>query len=77
MQQLAEIVGEAALSGTDQLYLEFATTFERVLTNQRRGERRTLDETLHRCWDVVDVLPTRELTMLSRRFLAAHPRTEG
>ncbi len=77
VRQLAEIVGDAALSGTDQLYLEFVTTFERVLTNQRRGERRTLEETLGRCWDVVNVLPTRELTMLSRRFLAEHPRAEG
>jgi V/A-type H+-transporting ATPase subunit B len=77
VQQLAEIVGESALSDTDQLYLEFATTFERVLTHQRRGERRTLDETLGRCWDVVNVLPARELTMLSRRFLAEHPRTEA
>lgn len=77
VRQLAEIVGEAALSGTDQLYLEFATTFERVLTSQRRGERRTLEETLGRCWDVVNVLPARELTMLSRRFLAEHPRAEG
>ncbi len=77
VRQLAEIVGEAALSGTDQLYLEFATTFERTLTHQRRGERRTLEETLGRCWDVVSVLPERELTMLSRRFLAAHPRAGG
>ena len=77
VRQLAEIVGESALSGTDRLYLQFATTFERVLTHQRRGERRTLDETLARCWDVVDVLPERELTMLSRRFLAAHPRAQG
>lgn len=77
VRQLAEIVGEAALSGTDQLYLEFATTFEQVLTSQHRGELRTLEETLGRCWDVVNVLPARELTMLSRRFLAAHIRAEG
>lgn len=77
VQQLAEIVGEAALNGTDQLYLEFATTFERVLTDQGQGERRTLDETLERCWRVLTVLPARELTMLSRQFLAQHPQAEG
>lgn len=77
VQQLAEIVGVAALSGTDQLYLHFATQFEQQLVNQHRGERRTLEQTLDRCWDVVNVLPERELTMLSRHFVDAHPRTQG
>ena len=76
VQELAEIVGASALSGTDQLYLDFATQFEQRLTNQRRGERRSLEDTLDRGWNVANVLPTRELTMMSRRFLDAHPRTE-
>ena len=64
-------------SGTDQLYLDFATQFERRLANQRPGEGRTLDDTLDRCWDVANVLPRRELTMLSPRFLDAHPPAGG
>lgn len=77
VRELAEIIGASALSGTDQLYVNFATKFEQRLTNQHPGERRTLDETLDRCWDVATVLPLRELTMLSTRFLDAHPRTRG
>jgi V/A-type H+-transporting ATPase subunit B len=74
VQQLAEIVGVAALSGTDQLYLDFATQFEVQLISQRRGEDRKLEETLELCWNVMNVLPARELTMVSRHFVDAHPR---
>lgn len=73
VRELAEIVGASALSDTDLLYLDFATQFERRLGGQHPGERRSLDETLDRCWDVVTTLPRRELTMLSTRFLDAHP----
>ena len=76
VRELAEIVGAAALNDTDQLYLQFATEFEQRLVNQERDERRDLDETLARCWDVANVLPERELTMLSQRFIDAHPRAE-
>ncbi len=76
VRELAEIVGAAALNDTDQLYLQFATEFEQRLVNQERDERRDLDETLARCWDVANVLPERELTMLSQRFIDAHPRAD-
>lgn len=77
VRELAEIVGGAALSTTDQLYLEFATRFEQRLLDQQRHELRSMDETLRRCWDVAGLLPRRELTMLSQRFLDAHPRKGG
>jgi V/A-type H+-transporting ATPase subunit B len=76
VRELAEIVGASALSATDQLYLNFANEFEQRLVNQRVGERRSLDETLDRCWDVAAVLPRRELTMLSARFLDERLRQE-
>jgi V/A-type H+/Na+-transporting ATPase subunit B len=76
VRELAEIVGTAALNATDQCYLDFATEFEKLLVNQQRDERRALDQTLDRCWDVANVLPTRELTMLPPPLIAAHPRTE-
>jgi V/A-type H+-transporting ATPase subunit B len=77
VRELAEIVGASALNATDQLYLNFATEFEQRLVTQQRGQRRGLDETLDRCWDVLGVLPARELTMVSDRALAAHPRRDG
>ncbi len=75
VRELAEIVGASALNATDQLYLHFGTDFEQRLINQQRGERRSLEQTLDRCWDAANILPVRELTMLSPRFLDAHRRT--
>ena len=69
VRELAEIVGAAALSTTDRLYVDLAGEIERRLVDQQRGERRSLEDTLGRCWEVVEVLPRRELTMLSDRLI--------
>ena len=69
---LADIIGEDALNVTDRSYLRLGPRCEERLVGQRRGEARALDDTLDRCWDVLDVLPTRELTMLPERLLADH-----
>lgn len=74
VRELAEIVGASALNATDQLYLHFAADFEQRLVDQLRGERRDLDQTLDRCWDVLTVLPARELTMLPSGMVEAHTR---
>ena len=42
-RELAELVGEDALSATDRSYLSFEQTVEQRLLNQRRDEARTLD----------------------------------
>jgi V/A-type H+-transporting ATPase subunit B len=70
--ELAEIVGEEALSATDRLFLEFEGRLADELVDQRRGEQRTLDDTLERCWRVVGVLPRRELSMLSDALVRRH-----
>ena len=71
-RELAELVGAAALSATDRQYLSFAEAFERRLIDQRADEARTLEETLERAWDVVSLLPRRELTMLAPEHLDAY-----
>jgi len=77
VRELAEIVGAAALSATDQLYLDFGTEIEHRLIDQHRGEARSLDETLTRCWDVAGVLPRRELTMLSGTLIDTYGTRGG
>jgi V/A-type H+/Na+-transporting ATPase subunit B len=76
VRELAEIVGDSALSTTDRLYLEFATAFERGVLDQQRHEQRGMAQTLDRCWDVANVLPRRELSMLPGQLLDAHPARE-
>jgi V/A-type H+-transporting ATPase subunit B len=70
--QLAELVGAAALSAIDLQYVAFAAAFEQRLLDQGRDEHRLLEDTLDRAWQVVGVLPRRELTMLPEAQLAAH-----
>ncbi|WP_200949319.1 V-type ATP synthase subunit B [Phycicoccus sp. Soil748] len=67
--ELAELVGTEGLSATDRLYLQLEDHLERDLVHQARTERRTLDETLRRCWQVVGTLPRRELAMLPSDLL--------
>ena len=67
----------SALNDTDQLYVHSATDFEQQLVTQQHGEYRRMEETLDRCWDVANVLPARELTMLPARLLDAHHRRGG
>lgn len=70
-RELAELVGAAALSATDQHYLAFSAAFEERLVDQGRDEQRSLDQTLDRAWAVLSELPRRELTMLPESQLAA------
>ncbi|WP_127783688.1 V-type ATP synthase subunit B [Rhodococcus sp. X156] len=77
VRELAELVGEDALSDTDHAYLRYQTRVEQHLLNQRRDEARSLDDTLDRAWDALGVLPRRELTMLPVALLDEHYRPAG
>jgi V/A-type H+-transporting ATPase subunit B len=72
VRELAELLGRAALSETDQQYLAFETTIEQRLLDQGVAESRTLDDTLDRAWEALGRLPRRELTALDPRMVAQH-----
>jgi len=69
---LADVVGEAGLTGRDRRYLAFADVFLSGFLAQQRSEARTLEETLERAWHVASVLPKRELSMVSEALVEAH-----
>lgn len=71
-RELAELIGSGALSESDRRYQELERVFETGLVNQGRTENRTLEETLRRAWQVLGVLPRRELSMLSAEALDAY-----
>jgi V/A-type H+-transporting ATPase subunit B len=71
-EELSELLGEEASSETDRLYLRFARTFEHEFLSQGREDSRPLDDTLDLAWQVLSVLPRRELTMVSEDLLDAH-----
>jgi V/A-type H+-transporting ATPase subunit B len=72
VRELAELLGAAALSETDQQYLTFEDTLERRLLDQGATESRTLDGTLDRAWQAIGELPRRELSGLDPRLVAEH-----
>jgi V/A-type H+-transporting ATPase subunit B len=64
VRDLAELIGDAALTDTDRSYLTFEHTFTSQLLSQRTDEFRSLEETLTRAWRAASELPRRELTMV-------------
>jgi len=72
LADLADVVGEAGLTGRDRRYLAFADVYRSEFLSQRRDEFRTLDETLDRAWRVASTLPKRELSMVKATFVDAH-----
>jgi V/A-type H+/Na+-transporting ATPase subunit B len=71
-RELAEVLGEEALSDAERLRLTAAEAMNGELLAQGRREDRTLEETLARGWRVVARLPRAELGMLSDAALDAH-----
>jgi V/A-type H+-transporting ATPase subunit B len=79
-RDLAEMVGEEALSGTDRAYLGYQRTLDQAMLDQARDEQRTLTQTLDGAWTALATLPERELTMVSakaREQFLRQPSGEG
>jgi V/A-type H+-transporting ATPase subunit B len=64
VRKLMAIVGEDALGELDKKYLKFAVEFEKQMIGQ--SIRRTIEETLDLGWRLLGILPTAELTRVSR-----------
>jgi hypothetical protein len=68
-RELAELIGSAALSESDRRYQALERAFQENLVNQGSQEARSLAETLRLAWQVLAVLPRRELSMLPAEAL--------
>jgi V/A-type H+-transporting ATPase subunit B len=71
---LAEVVGEDALSASDRDYLRVREAFEQDFLSQPLDQSRSLAETLDSAWAVASLLPRAELSMISSSTLEAHYR---
>jgi V/A-type H+/Na+-transporting ATPase subunit B len=71
-RELAEVLGEDALSDAERRRLAFADAMSADLIEQDRDEDRSLEETLGRGWHALSRLPRSELTMLSEAVLATY-----
>ncbi|MFM9632629.1 MULTISPECIES: V-type ATP synthase subunit B [Streptomyces] len=76
VRELADLVGEAALSPADRRHLVFEDAFLRRFVDQRRDQSRPLDRTLEAAWQVLLTLPRSQLSMLPAALLDAHGAKE-
>jgi len=60
-QELATIMGEAALSNEDKKYMDFANKFEERYVSQGYSENRTIFETLDLGWELLSMFDDSEL----------------
>lgn len=69
VRELALILGEAALSDVDKLYLKFADMYEDKYVRQGEFEIRTVFETLDLGWELLCTIPAAELKRVRPEYL--------
>jgi len=68
-RELAVILGEAALSDLDNLYLKFADSFEDRFVRQDEYEDRSVIQTLDIGWELLRIIPRAELKRIRQEYL--------
>jgi V/A-type H+-transporting ATPase subunit B len=69
IKELALILGESALSETDKAYIKFAEAFESRYIRQGRRENRNILDTLDLSWELLSILPRKELKKIKPEFI--------
>lgn len=68
-QELATILGEAALSPEDQKFMTFANQFERRYISQGYYENRTIEQTLDLGWELLSMFENVELKRIDVKLI--------
>jgi V/A-type H+-transporting ATPase subunit B len=69
VEELATILGEAALTDMDILYLKFAEDFENEYISQGEYENRSITQTLDLGWKLLTIFPREELKRIRTEYL--------
>ncbi len=69
VQELAVILGEAALSDIDKVYFKFAEDFENEYISQGEYENRSIEKTLDLGWKLLSIFPREELKRIRDEYL--------
>lgn len=69
---LAGVIGEDELSSTDKLYIKFGKEFESRFINQGFYENRSIGQTLDLGWELLSLLPKKELDRVDKDILDKH-----
>lgn len=76
-KELANVLGEAALSDSDKKYVQFTDKFEQEYVNQGNYTNRTIEESLDLGWDLLKILPREELKRIKDEMLDEYLPKEG
>ena len=68
-KELMTILGEAALSDDDKLFAKFADEFEKRYVSQGNSTNRSIQETLDLGWELLSILPRRELKRIKPEMI--------
>ncbi len=68
VEELAIVLGEAALDEVDKVYLKFVSEFENKLLKQRHDENRDILTTLKIGYDILRIFPKEELKRIRPEF---------
>lgn len=74
VKELAIILGEAALTEMDKIYLKFSNEFEEKFVKQSEYERRKIKEALDIGWKLLAVFPKSELKRIRQEYLDKYYR---
>jgi len=69
VQELAVILGEAALSKADKAFFKFADVFEDRFVRQGQDENRTIEDTIELGWQLLTLLPKTELKRIRQEYI--------
>ncbi|NLB84480.1 MAG: V-type ATP synthase subunit B, partial [Synergistaceae bacterium] len=77
-KELAVILGEGALTEEDKAFAKFADLFEDKYVRQGEYQNRTFTETLELGWDLLTIIPVKELKRIRDAYLEKYlqPRLE-
>jgi V/A-type H+-transporting ATPase subunit B len=68
-RELSVILGEAALSDLDKLYLKFSDNFEDKFVRQAESQDRSIMQTLDIGWELLRMIPRQELKRIREEYL--------
>lgn len=68
-KELAVILGEGALTEEDKAFAKFADEFENRYVRQGEYENRTVEETLELGWDLLAIIPVKELKRVRDAYI--------
>ncbi len=69
VEELAVVLGEAALTGADKAFMAFGEQFERRFVRQDIHENRSIEQTLSIGWDLISRIPRAEIKRIKDEFV--------